>query len=319
MKILLATDLSEAAAGASELAAAYAKRAGQDIVLLHVHEPPTALVAQAVSDISAFERALRERSLAALEAQADRLRREGVAVEVRFAEGEASEGITKVAREIGAGLVVVASHARQGLDRLLIGSVAQETLLSADRPILVARPGATPVAFAAWAAGGRPLRVTLGVDRSSASAAAAEWVSHLADRGPLEVRLVHVYSPVLDAIRLRPLKEEVSVELETAVERDLRSFLGPFLDTRKMSLTLRVATARTGAILASEANPAASDLLVVGTSPRRGLRRLWLGATAELVLRRARVPVACVPAASNQVLDAAAREEAGRESADDVC
>ena len=71
--------------------------------------------------------------------------------------------------------------------------------------------------------------------------------------------------------------------------------------------------------LRSESDPSATDLLVVGTSQRKGLRRLWLGSTSELALRRARVPVVCAPVVSPKVLDETARQEIGKDEADDVC
>jgi nucleotide-binding universal stress UspA family protein len=175
--------------------------------------------------------------------------------------------------------------------------------LAADRPVLVARGPAAPAGIEDWAAARRPLRVTLAIDRSPPSAVAADWVSRSGAVGSLEVRLVHVYSPLHEALRLGFKQGEAGqTELETQLEHELRMFLGAFLDVRKLPLQHRLSTARTGAIIASEADPAVTDLLVVGTSQRRGLRRLWLGSTAELALRRARVPVVCVPAVSTRAL-----------------
>jgi nucleotide-binding universal stress UspA family protein len=320
VKILLATDLSDSGTGASDLAAAFSRRSGQPIVLLHVWQPPARLVAQAVDDVPAFERTLRERSLTALDVQAERMRARGLSVETRLGQGEAAEGIAELAREIGASLIVVGSHGRRGLDRMLLGSVAHEVVLLADRPVLVARGGAAPSGIGHWAAGDRPLRVALAVDRSAASGAAADWVGQLGHTGSLEVRLVHVHRPLVETAQPGlPQEETGQIERETALERELRAFLGAFLDARKMPVKLRLSTARPGAVVASEADPASTDLLVLGTNQRSRLRRLWLGSTTELALRRARVPVVCVPAVSSQVLDETAREEIGKEDADDLC
>jgi nucleotide-binding universal stress UspA family protein len=322
MKILLATDLSDEGPSASEeLAAAIARRWGQGIVLLHVYEPPNRLVAQAAGDLAAFERSLAQQSQADLELQASRVRARGVGVEARFEQGEAPRVIAEVAHAIGAGLISMGSHRRRGLERLLLGSVAHRTLLAADRPVLVARGVEPPPAFREWAAGRRPLRVTLAVDGSPASGAAAEWVGRLGQAGDVQVRLVHVFSPFLEAVRLglQQRAESSPAEIEALLEGELRAFLGPFLDVRTMPFIGRASTLSAGEALATEADPSATDLLVVGTSQRRGLRRLWLGSTAELAVRRARVPVVCVPAVSSRALDETVRQELGLDDADEIC
>jgi nucleotide-binding universal stress UspA family protein len=322
MKILLATDLSETAVTASEeIAASIARRSGQGIVLLHVYEPPPRLIAQAVVDRSAFEHSLVERSRADLDGLAKRMRARGLPAEPRLEQGDAPKVIADVARAVGAGLIVVGSHGRRGLERLLLGSVAHRTLLLADRPVLVVRGVEPPPAVREWALGRRPLRVTLAVDRSPASGAAAEWVERLGQAGDLEVRLLHVFSPFLEALQLglQHKADEAQSEVEVRLEKDLRAFLGPFLDVRKMPFTMRASTVPAGEAVATEADPGATDLLVVGTSQRRGLRRLWLGSTAELALRRARVPFVGVPAVSSKALDETVRQEIGADDVDDVC
>ena len=49
----------------------------------------------------------------------------------------AAEGIIKSARDAGADLIVMGSHGRRGLGRLLLGSQAAEVLAHADIPVLI--------------------------------------------------------------------------------------------------------------------------------------------------------------------------------------
>jgi nucleotide-binding universal stress UspA family protein len=49
----------------------------------------------------------------------------------------AAEGIIKSARDAGADLVVMGSHGRRGLGRLLLGSQAAEVLAHANFPVLI--------------------------------------------------------------------------------------------------------------------------------------------------------------------------------------
>jgi nucleotide-binding universal stress UspA family protein len=54
--------------------------------------------------------------------------------------GKASAAIAQVAVDYDADLIVVGTHRRRGLDRLLLGSVAEHLVRSANCPVLVARP-----------------------------------------------------------------------------------------------------------------------------------------------------------------------------------
>ncbi|QJD97390.1 universal stress protein [Mucilaginibacter robiniae] len=51
--------------------------------------------------------------------------------------GSSSDGILSCAAQFGASLIVVGTHHRSGLDRLLMGSVAESIIRNADIPVLV--------------------------------------------------------------------------------------------------------------------------------------------------------------------------------------
>ena len=64
----------------------------------------------------------------------------GVACEtLHVAEGYPSEALVKAATEHGAGLLVMASHGRRGLGRVLLGSQTQAVLAHSTVPVLVVR------------------------------------------------------------------------------------------------------------------------------------------------------------------------------------
>lgn len=67
-----------------------------------------------------------------------------VPVEYRLEYADTSaEGILKVARESGCDLIVMGTHGRTGLSRLLLGSVAEEVIRQAPCPVLTVRGGNT--------------------------------------------------------------------------------------------------------------------------------------------------------------------------------
>jgi nucleotide-binding universal stress UspA family protein len=61
----------------------------------------------------------------------------GIEINVVVKEGEAYEAITTLAQESGIDLIVMGSHGRKGLQRLLMGSVTERTIGFAACPVLV--------------------------------------------------------------------------------------------------------------------------------------------------------------------------------------
>ncbi len=55
--------------------------------------------------------------------------------------GDPAKCIGQAAVQLGADMIVVGTHARRGLSRLLLGSVAEEVVRTAPCPVLVARDG----------------------------------------------------------------------------------------------------------------------------------------------------------------------------------
>ena len=296
MKILVATDFSETAARAAALALAFARRAGDSLVLLHVSEPPSSRLEALATDARRWEHSLREKDRADLRAAADQARAQGVAVEERLELGVPSQVAAAVAKEMGARLIVIGSHGRSPMRWFLLGSVAQETLLVADRPVVVVRRGSRPEGVTAWATEDRPLRVTFAIDRSPGTAAAADWLRWLRQIGPVDVRLLHVFEPLSEALRLglSATREDQS-DLHAILERELRVFVGELPGPGSTSLILHAAAGRPGQAVAREAGAADTDLLRVGTHHRTRVQQMWLGSTAELALRHAEVPMVCVP------------------------
>jgi nucleotide-binding universal stress UspA family protein len=139
--ILFPTDLLENAERAFPLACSLARDCGARIVVLHVTPPPLGhdeLDARRHPEeyYGALWEALRE-----VQAPANDVR-----VEHRLEEGDASKRILEVAQEVQAGLIVMGTHGRTGLGRLLLGSVAEQVLRRAVCPVLTVRipfPGET--------------------------------------------------------------------------------------------------------------------------------------------------------------------------------
>jgi len=69
-------------------------------------------------------------------------RARGVDADCVIWEGAAGEAIVAAAASAGADLIVVGSHRRSGLGRMLLGSVSDHVVRNAPVPVLVVRPHA---------------------------------------------------------------------------------------------------------------------------------------------------------------------------------
>ncbi len=142
-KICCAIDFSEPSRLAMEEGARLALRCQAELTLLHVHEVPTVASTETLSPRKLLERALEEaeRKLAGWKADAERIA--GRPVRSMVLTGEAAPEILRSVREQPFDLLVVSTHGRTGLKRLVLGSVAERVVREADCPVLVARRVAT--------------------------------------------------------------------------------------------------------------------------------------------------------------------------------
>jgi nucleotide-binding universal stress UspA family protein len=142
--ILCATDFSESSDFAFRVACALARDYGARLVVLHVVTPPTMLYAEVGAFIpppDEFNEPLREKLLQL------QLRDKRVVVEHRLVEGEAAAAILAVAEGVKADVIVLGTHGRTGLARLVMGSVAEQVLRRAPCPVLTVKkplPGSSP-------------------------------------------------------------------------------------------------------------------------------------------------------------------------------
>jgi nucleotide-binding universal stress UspA family protein len=132
--ILHPTDFSPNSEEALRVAHALARDLGVRLVLFHVAPFDVFLSDMVVpADPQVYSDALEE----------VRRRVDGpdlkYAVETRYARGEAADEIIRAAQEPGCGLIVMGTHGRSGLARLLFGSVAEYVLPRADCPVLVVK------------------------------------------------------------------------------------------------------------------------------------------------------------------------------------
>lgn len=136
--ILHPTDFSEHSQFAFRLACALARDYNARLVLLNVTPPPMVVYAGGPvppDPWPSIEEA--QAKLHELETQAHHVR-----VESQVMEGDAVEMILRAAEETRSDLIVMGTHGRTALARLLLGSVAEAVLRKASCPVLTVKPPA---------------------------------------------------------------------------------------------------------------------------------------------------------------------------------
>lgn len=139
--VLCPTDFSEASRPAFDLACALARDYGAGLVVAHVTPPPLTIGSGGVPMASPLADATE------LQSRLEQVRPADPRVAVRhrlvtghpLAVGSEAEGILAVAAEEKADLIVMGTHGRGGLSRLLMGSVAEHVLRKAPCPVLTVK------------------------------------------------------------------------------------------------------------------------------------------------------------------------------------
>jgi nucleotide-binding universal stress UspA family protein len=134
-KILFATDGSRFSAQAADKAISFARAYGGGLVVLSVVDVPTELYAEAPKAVEDLIKKAKEYT-AAVKKQAEAA---GVSADTYVGEAEADAAILKLAGEQAVDLIVMGSHGRTGLRRLLMGSVTEMVIGHAPCPVLVVK------------------------------------------------------------------------------------------------------------------------------------------------------------------------------------
>ncbi len=139
-EILLPTDGSKGVERAVRCAAAVARKFEARVHVLFVVEPPRFPDFGSGVALTGVLEALEEAGRQIVRETAQTLREAGVpdVVEV-LREGHPAEEIVKYAEEAGIDLIVMGTHGRRGLDRILLGSVAEEVVRTAEVPVMTVR------------------------------------------------------------------------------------------------------------------------------------------------------------------------------------
>jgi nucleotide-binding universal stress UspA family protein len=128
-RIMVPTDGSKYALKAEDVAISVAKNFKGRLVVVHIIDETL---------INPFE-VLEEEGKSILEKTSKKGMDEGVEVDQVLITGKPAHDMAKIVEKVGADLVVVGTHGKTGLKKILMGSVAESTIKTVKVPILLVK------------------------------------------------------------------------------------------------------------------------------------------------------------------------------------
>lgn len=206
--------------------------------------------------------------------------------------GQAAETIVTQALALDADLLVMSTHGRHGVDRLILGSVTEEVLQTAPCPVLTLPPHAPahPPADAAFD------RILCPVDFSPAAKRAVGFALDLAAQGDASVTFVHVLEWLAEGKPRAHAHFDVSAYREYMKEDALDQMQALIADAGRTppGTEPRVVVGRAYREILRIAAEETADLIVMGAQGRGGPGLTLFGSTTEQVVRAAPCPVLTV-------------------------
>lgn len=293
-RILCPVDFSDASRGALTHAVSVARWFNASLTVLHVDQPFTPAILTPTDPTGMLPaRPSRDELLREVGTFVAQVSTGRVPISVEVETGAATACILGAAERLDADLIVIGTHGRSGLDRIVIGSVAATVLHKAACPVLVVPPeaaGPPAVTFQ---------RIICAVDFGPSSMRALDYALSMAQEAGGALTVLHVLEPIPEDVIVAPpfdpaahrhaREDEAMARFRAAVPPDARLWceLTELVGSgRPYSEILRVAAERN------------CDLIVMGTVGRGVLDRLFFGSTANHVVGRAPCPVLTVRASA---------------------
>ena len=295
--LLVPLDGSTFGEHALPLALSIARRAGATLRLAHVHVPYALMYIDSMA-LSALEVDIRaeEQSRAYLDSLIKRLKSvSAVPITATLLGGiQEAEVLTTYAASTGVDLIVMTTHGRGPISRLLLGSVADRLVHQVPVPVLMVRPQETAADLAV-----EPVlqHILVPLDGSPSAEQVLEPAVELGSLMQADYTLLHVYGPLVYT-HLDPMSyalvggfEPPLDELRAGAEAYLRQVAERLRNQGLSVQTHAVVGWHTAAAILDEGTIRPVDLIAMTTHSYHGLTRLLSGSVADKVLRRANVAV----------------------------
>lgn len=281
--IVVPTDGSPAADRAFEIALGLAQQFDASIHAIAVIELGQLPAVVDTEDADQYTE-LGTETLEELSARADET---GVSVTTREIDAAAHvhRAIVDYTDEQDADLIVMGTHGKTGLNRLVLGSVTERTLRTSPVPVLTVHEDSTL----------NPdfERILVPTDGSGPANVAADHGIALAAATGAAMHVIHIVD--LTAVAKEFGSAEVLDALEESGQQAVDAVLGRADRADLRSVEASVLSGTPARAILDYAEARDINLLVMGTHGRSGLRRVFLGSLTEKIVRVADRPVLTVP------------------------
>lgn len=210
--------------------------------------------------------------------------------------GNAAEAIIEAAAADKQTLIAMATHGRSGLDRWLLGSVAEKVLRAAANPTLAVR---AKEENPTWEMATLK-RIIVPLDGSELSERILPYVEGLAKNLDLEVNLIGIYGgPLVAGGAGDGLYSSGQINsLITTIRAETVTYLAMKAEEMKQKDFKKVSFSAKEGLAADEiiamAREIPNTLIAMCTHGRSGVQRWMLGSVTETVVRHSDVPVLVV-------------------------
>ena len=282
-RILVATDFSECSRVALDICISASKCMKTKLYVLHTIEkfPHDYVHLLSGTAHSNMKQKLEEEAMNKIKAMLpeELLGSEDIVPIVRF--GKPFLEIIKVAKEKDVDLMAIGTHGRAGVDRVILGSVAERVVRKAGCTVMVIR-NRKYVGFK---------RIIVPIDFSDCSRKALEYAAATARAHRSKLTILHVYEESFIEPYVRAANtEEEAQEIVRSIEKDNEVKYDDFLKKIDLSGVEYDKLLRKGIPsneIVETAREQQAQLIVVGTHGRSGIKHMLIGSDAEEVVRNA--------------------------------
>ncbi len=282
-RILVATDFSECSRVALDICISASKCMKTKLYILHTIEkfPHDYRHLLSSTTHSNMKQKLEEEAMNKIKAMLpeELLGSEDIVPIIRF--GKPLSEVIQFAKEKDVDIIAIGTHGRAGVDRIILGSVAERVVRKAHCPVMVVR-SRKYIGFK---------RIIVPIDFSDCSRIALEYAAATARAHRSKLTILHVYEesfiePYVRAANTEEEAQEIIRGIEQVNEGKYDEFLKK-IDLGGVEYDKLLRKGIPSNEIVETAREQQAQLIVVGTHGRSGIKHMLIGSDAEEVVRNA--------------------------------